>query len=102
MASGGSDPKVDSLSLAPILDGIFVYLAVKGSLHSGDCAVFGLNDVERAALKKRFPGEKTQLLNGTHVSGQVLQVINALSELGYQVVTSTGEAEITWTLRREI
>jgi hypothetical protein len=34
--------------------------------------------------------------------GPPVQVINTLSELGYKVVCSTGEAEIVWTLQREV
>lgn len=34
--------------------------------------------------------------------GAPLSVINALAELGYKVVCSTGEAEILWTLQREV
>jgi hypothetical protein len=34
--------------------------------------------------------------------GPTIQVINTLSELGYKVVCSTGEAEVVWTLQREV
>jgi len=35
-------------------------------------------------------------------AGPPIAVINTLSELGYEVVSSTGEAEVVWTLRREV
>lgn len=35
-------------------------------------------------------------------TGPPIQVINTLSELGYKVVCSTGEAEVVWTLQREV
>lgn len=34
--------------------------------------------------------------------GPPVQVINTLSELGYKVVCTTGEAEVVWTLQREV
>lgn len=34
-------------------EGTFTYVAVKGSLHASDAAVFGLNDDEVKALSKR-------------------------------------------------
>jgi hypothetical protein len=34
--------------------------------------------------------------------GPPIQVINTLSELGYKVVCSTGDAEVVWTLQREV
>jgi len=35
-------------------------------------------------------------------AGPPIAVINTLSELGYKVVCSTGEAEVVWTLQREV
>ncbi|KAM0729309.1 hypothetical protein ACS0PU_004663 [Formica fusca] len=35
------------------------------------------------------------------LKGTPFSVINALAELGYRVICSTGEAEILWTLQRE-
>lgn len=44
-------------------------------------------------------------LLGTYVakliSGTPFSVINALAELGYRVICSTGETEILWTMQRE-
>lgn len=78
------------------------YVAVKGSLHSGDSAVFGLEPVEVTALTKRFRTSNTDVINGIRVKGNPMQVINSLSELGYKVVCCSGEGEIVWTLRRDI
>lgn len=78
------------------------YVAVKGSLHSSDSAVFGLEPVEVTALTKRFRNSHTDVINGILVKGSPMQVINSLSELGYKVVCSSGEGEIVWTLRRDI
>ncbi|KAK7870508.1 hypothetical protein R5R35_002913 [Gryllus longicercus] len=41
-------------------------------------------------------------MNGVIIKGAAMDVINSLSELGYHVVCSTGEAEIVWTMQREI
>uniref|UniRef100_A0A1B6DXS1 GTP cyclohydrolase 1 feedback regulatory protein n=1 Tax=Clastoptera arizonana TaxID=38151 RepID=A0A1B6DXS1_9HEMI len=78
------------------------YIAVKASLHSTDSSVFGLDPVEIAALLKRFPNSQSPIFNGILLKGSPIQVINALSELGYKVVCSSGESEIVWTLRRDI
>ncbi|KAJ8679491.1 hypothetical protein QAD02_015278 [Eretmocerus hayati] len=80
----------------------FYYIAVKGSPFSMDCVAFGLMQDEILALNKRFPNSGTEVVNGVVIKGSPLTVINALSELGYRVVCSTGEAEILWTLQREI
>uniref|UniRef100_A0A8D8RFM0 Ankyrin repeat domain-containing protein 39 n=1 Tax=Cacopsylla melanoneura TaxID=428564 RepID=A0A8D8RFM0_9HEMI len=82
-----------------------VYVCVKGSLYGSDCATFGLTDKEVAALQSRFPNSSNtiQVVNGSYMKANPLQVINALSELGYEVVASAGsEAETTWTMRREV
>lgn len=78
------------------------YVAVKGSLHSSDSSVFGLNNEEVAALAKRYRDVKKEVINGVLIKANPLQVINSLSELGYRVACSSGEAEVVWTLRREI
>lgn len=36
------------------------------------------------------------------IAGPPFSIINALAELGYRVICSTGEAEILWTLQREL
>ncbi|XP_075213425.1 uncharacterized protein LOC142319718 isoform X2 [Lycorma delicatula] len=78
------------------------YIAVKASLHASDTSVFGLEPVEVTALFERFPGSSKDIINGVLIKGTPFQVINLLSELGYKVVCSSGEAEIVWTLCREI
>ncbi|OXU28402.1 hypothetical protein TSAR_003143 [Trichomalopsis sarcophagae] len=79
----------------------YYYVAVKGSPFAMDCVAFGLTKDEVLALSKRFPNTGTDVVNGVVIKGSPLEVINALSELGYRVVCSTGEAEILWTLQRE-
>uniref|UniRef100_A0A0K8T4B7 Uncharacterized protein n=3 Tax=Lygus hesperus TaxID=30085 RepID=A0A0K8T4B7_LYGHE len=77
------------------------YVAVKGSLHSGDSSVFGIKSEEYSALCRRFPDSNKQVINGVLIKGSPLEVINSLAELGYRVTCSSGETEIVWTLRRE-
>lgn len=79
----------------------YCYVAVKGSLHASDCSVFGLIPAEVLALSKRYPSS-SEVINGMTVKGPPIAVINTLSELGYKVVCSTGEAEVVWTLQREV
>lgn len=83
-------------------DGTFTYVAVKGSLHASDSAVFGLNADEVKALSKRFANSTTEIVNGVNIKGPPMSVINSLSLLGYKVVCSTGEIEVVWTLQREV
>lgn len=80
---------------------VFYYVAVKGALSANDCDVFGLDPEEISALTKLFPNSKTQINNGITIKGPTMTVINTLCQLGYKVVSSTGEIEITWTLQRE-
>jgi len=82
--------------------GMHAYVAVKASIHASDSAVFGLNDVEITALTKRFNNHKIDVVNGVLIKAAPIQVINALAELGYKVVSTCGEAEIIWTLQRDI
>lgn len=83
-------------------EGTFTYVAVKGSLHAADSAVFGLNTDEVKALSKRFSNSTTAIVNGVNIKGPPMSVINSLSLLGYKVVCSTGEIEVVWTLQREV
>ncbi|KYN15891.1 Ankyrin repeat domain-containing protein 39 [Trachymyrmex cornetzi] len=93
-------------------DDIFYYVGVKASPFAADSAVFGLPPKEVSALRCRFPLSPCStnvvngiMLKGTYVakliSGTPFSVINALAELGYRVVCSTGEAEVLWTLQRD-
>lgn len=83
-----------------------VYICVKGSLYGSDCATFGLTEKEVTALQSRFPNptnSNIQVVNGNYMKANPLQVINALSELSYEVVASSGsESETTWTMKREV
>lgn len=81
---------------------IYTYVAVKGSLHAQDCAIFGLNKEEIAALTKRFTNGSTEIVNGILLKVPPLDGINTLSKLGYKIICSTGDAEIVWTLQREL
>lgn len=84
------------------LEGQYVYVFVKGSLYSDCTSVFGLDSNEAKALAKRYNTTSVQIDNGIMIKTGPAEVINALSQLGYKVVCSTGEAEITWTLQREV
>ncbi|KAK0179925.1 hypothetical protein PV327_005622 [Microctonus hyperodae] len=80
----------------------YYYIAVKGSPFSVDCTVFGLSSDEIFALCKRYPNSGSEVVNGVMIKGPPLAIINTMAELGYRVISSTGEAEVLWTLYREI
>lgn len=82
--------------------GMHAYVAVKASLHSTDTFVFGLNNEEEAALTKRFNTCSKEVINGILLRGAPVQIVNALGQLGYRVVSTTGENEIVWTLQRDL
>ncbi|XP_011693415.1 PREDICTED: uncharacterized protein LOC105453290 isoform X4 [Wasmannia auropunctata] len=84
-------------------DDTFYYIGVKASPFATDCAVFGLSPKEIAALRTRFPlaAGSTNVLNAIMLKGTPFSVINALAELGYRVICTTGDAEILWTMQRE-
>lgn len=88
----------------PILqnEGIYAYVAVKGSLHDFTCTVFGLNDTEKLALQKRYSYGVKPVVNGLIMPTPPMDMLNTLAQLSYKVVSSCGEAEICWTLQREI
>ncbi|KAM7353683.1 uncharacterized protein ACRADG_005647 [Cochliomyia hominivorax] len=83
-------------------EGTYAYITVKGSLHDRSCCVFGLNDTEIQALSKRFESSVKPVVNGVMVSTPPLVMLNTLAQLSYKVVCSCGEAEICWTMQREI
>lgn len=87
----------------PILptEGTFVYVAVKGSLHDNTCTVFGLNQEEVQAINRRFDNSVKGVVNGVMVTTSPITMLNALGQLSYKVISSCGEAEISWTLQRE-
>lgn len=85
--------------------GNYAYVVVKGSLHATDSAVFGLNDVETRALRKKYSytqNEAREVINGVMLRAPPVEVVNALGQLGYKVVATTGEAEVIWTMQREV
>ena len=88
----------------PILphEGTYFYIAVKGSLHAQDCSVFGLSTEEISALAKRYSYSAANIINGIILRGPPINVINLLGQLGYKIISSTGEAEIVWTMQREV
>lgn len=77
-------------------------MAVKASIHASDSAVFGLNSDEIKALVKRFSDYRKEIINGVLLKACPLDVVNALGQLGYRVVATTGEAEVIWTMQRDI
>lgn len=82
--------------------GNHAYVAVKASIHAADSAVFGLNEEEIKALLKKFSNKHQEVINGILLNVTPMEVVNALGQLGYKVVATTGEAEIVWTMQREI
>lgn len=83
--------------------GVYAYVAVKASVHSDESAVFGLNEDEVNALSKKYNNcVRKDVINGVLLKAPPMNIINALGQLGYKVVTSTGEAEVIWTLQREL
>ncbi|EFN64625.1 hypothetical protein EAG_03777 [Camponotus floridanus] len=93
-------------------DDTFYYVGVRASPFAADCVVFGLPSKETSALHSRFPlsSTSTNIVNGIMlkgiyvaklISGTPFSVINALAELGYRVICSSGETEVLWTLQRE-
>lgn len=79
------------------------YVAVKASLYDRDCSVFGLTQDEQSALHKKFNTvPPREVINGFSLQAPAIQIVNALSELGYRVVSCAGESQLTWTLAREI
>lgn len=83
-------------------DEIFYYIFVKGSLYSPDAAVFGLEQNEIQAIAKKFNSPCKEIENGIMFKKSVVEVINALAQLGYRVISTCGEAESMFTLQREI
>ncbi|XP_030383957.1 uncharacterized protein LOC115631376 [Scaptodrosophila lebanonensis] len=88
----------------PILqtEGNFAYITVKGSLHDYTCTIFGLNQAEVQALSKRFDSGVRECVNGIMVAVPPMVMLNTLAQLSYKVVCSCGEAEICWTMQREV
>ncbi|KAK2587932.1 hypothetical protein KPH14_004020 [Odynerus spinipes] len=80
----------------------YYYVGVKASPYATESAVFGLSSDETMALTKRFESTVSPVVNGVMIKGPPFSVINALAELGYRVISNTGETEILWTLQREV
>ncbi|XP_073826647.1 uncharacterized protein [Musca autumnalis] len=83
-------------------EGTYAYITVKGSLHDRSCQVFGLNDTELQALSKRFENAIKPVVNGVMINCPPMIMMNTLAQLSYKVICSSGEAEICWTMQREI
>lgn len=83
------------------VEGAYVYVFVKGSLYANFTSLFGLSDDESQALSKRYGNATTAIDNGLMIKAPPTELINALAQLSYKVICSTGETEITWTLQRE-
>jgi hypothetical protein len=88
----------------PILpcEGTYAYVFVRGSLYAKDSAIFGCSADEVNALSKRFQMSSTIIENGVLIKVAPSLIINSLAQLGYKVISSTGEAEVCWTLQREL
>lgn len=99
---GSQNVSSNNLANVPIVEDGVVYTAIKGSLHATDCSVFGLGPEEVKALTKKYPGSGVGVVNGVMIKTNVINAINSLAQLGYKVASSTGEAEITWTLQRDL
>jgi hypothetical protein len=87
--------------VVPPVEGAYVYIFIKGSLYADFTTVFGLDEHEKQAVSSRFNNSFTQIDNGIMFKASVVQLINALAQLGYKIVCSTGETDVTWTLQRE-
>lgn len=83
------------------IEGTYMYVFVKGSLYANFTSLFGLSNDETQALSKRYGNASTSIDNGLMIKAAPTELINALAQLSYKVICSTGEAEITWTLQRE-
>ncbi|XP_075153374.1 uncharacterized protein LOC142226977 [Haematobia irritans] len=83
-------------------EGTYVYITIKGSLHDRSCQIFGLNDTELQALSKRYENSIKPVVNGVMIATSPMHMMNTLAQLGYKVICSSGEAEICWTMQREI
>lgn len=92
--------KGETISLKGLDDGVYVYIAVNASLHANDCTVFGLSPSETRALTSKFSTSGSEIMNGVLLKGHAIAVINALSEIGYKVISTSGETLMTWTLQR--
>jgi hypothetical protein len=81
---------------------------IKELRHAVDCSFLSSSEVKDEWSCTSVPH---LCFHGTHrdiftfmfvFAGPPIAVINTLSELGYKVVCSTGEAEVVWTLQREV
>lgn len=87
--------------VVPPLESTYYYVFVRGSVYSDFATLFGLTQDEQQALTKRYNNKVSFVDNGIMIKAPAADLINSLAQLGYKVVCSTGEAEITWTLQRE-
>lgn len=87
--------------VVPPLESTYYYVFVRGSVYSDFASLFGLTQDEQQALCKRYNNKVSVVDNGIMIKAPAVDLINSLAQLGYKVVCSTGEADITWTLQRE-
>lgn len=87
--------------VVPPLESTYYYVFVRGSVYSDSASLFGLTQDEQQALTTRYNNKVSLVDNGIMIKAPAAVLINSLAQLGYKVVCSTGEAEITWTLQRE-
>lgn len=100
-SSGAGNVVAIPVPVVQPLENTYVYAFVKGSLYANFTSLFGLAPEEITALSKRYGGATTGIDNGIMIKSSPAELINALAELGYKVICSTGEAEVTWTMQRE-
>lgn len=82
-------------------DDIFYYVFVKGSMYASDSAVFGLENQEIQAIAKKFNSPCKEIENGIMFKKSVCETINVIAQLGYRVVSTSGETETLFTMQRE-
>lgn len=101
-AEGPSRQVVVPLPVIQQHDEIYYYIFIKGSLYSPDSAVFGLEPQEIQALANKFQSSCKQVENGIMFKKSVCDVINALAQLGYRMISTCGETETLFTMQREV
>jgi hypothetical protein len=97
-----SRPVVVPLPVIQQHDEVYYYVFVRGSLYSMESAVFGLEALEINALSTKFGISPRNIENGVLMKKPANEVINALAQLGYRVVSTCGETEHLFTLGREV
>lgn len=101
-AEGPSRQIVVPLPVIQQHDEIYYYIFIKGSLYSPEVTVFGLESQELQALSNKFQSPCKMIENGVMFKKSACEVINALAQLGYKVISTCGETETLFTMQREV